>query len=621
MVSVVMDKLRDFLQSWPGRILMLMCLAPMVLLGLEGYFQHGRLTADQIAKVGDTPIMVGALQDEINSTRARLSAGVDASLIDEKALADETLKVMIDRALLEEQAGALGMQVSDALITSLLQRDPAFLDVNGQFSNDLFARYLQSQNLTKDRLFASQRRQLNIRTLMNGILSTAIYPSSQIDRLLDLQFESRELWVKRLFWEKYRDQVTLSDDEIKQYYEANKDSLVLPNRVDLSYIELSAETVAGEVSEEDLKAAYQAYLRTNNLGQKQLAQILLTGDNVKKLGELEAKLKEGASFEELAKTYSDDPTGKSGGAIGSYNPAIFGNDATKVESAIATLNKGEHSAAVETAFGVHIFKVLGADEAPSFESLKDTLSAQVAKDKQTLALRERIAAINALVADGFGLKDIAEQMGMTVKTLPNYQDKDQAVMGQPAIIRAAFDETTLAEGGVSANIEVAEATLWVQPSNYRAAAPMSFEEAKSVVQEKLIREKATELALKDAEAQAKALGEAFARDKLADFTAVGIANRQTAVLNGDEQGSLFVHEASKDKPAVWAIKTEHGASVMVGGEIGTEAKARLTPEQKQQTALMIKNVVAQDHLEDYLHHLRQTHSVQMNEEVLKTLVR
>ena len=46
-----MDKLRDFLKSWPGRILLILCLSPLALLGVESYF-GGNVDPNQIAQVG-----------------------------------------------------------------------------------------------------------------------------------------------------------------------------------------------------------------------------------------------------------------------------------------------------------------------------------------------------------------------------------------------------------------------------------------------------------------------------------------------------------------------------------------------------------------------------------------
>lgn len=612
-----MDKLRDFLKSWPGRILLMLCLAPMVLLGLESYFQHGRMTPNQVAKIGDTAIDLHTLQAETNNNRERLLQSVDGSMIDDRALSSQTLDTIINRTLLEEQASLLGMKVSDATITQLLSADPAFADESGNFSNELFARFLQNRGMTKDMLFASQRRELNLRQLMTSILGTAIYTTPQVNRLMDLQSESRPLWVKRLSWQDYADKVVISDGEIEHYYNENKDKLISPNQVDLTYIELTADDLpTPSVSDDELKVAYANYLSQNSLGQKQLAQILLTGDNAKNAAAIKAELDAGKDFAELAKAKSDDPSGDNGGDIGTYNAAVFGADASKVDAAIAALQVGQVSEPVTTSFGTHIFKVTSADNAPSFEELKDKLTADTITQKTQAQFAEKVATINALVADSYGIKDIADKEQLTVKTLTDYKDKGQEILGQPAIVKAAFDEFTIADGAVSPNIEVGNTMLWVQPANFRPSKPMTLEIAKTHIKALLITKKASELAFDDAKAQANTIN----KDALKDFSVLGMTTRQTPVLNDSERASLFTTPVKEgDEIVGWAVQSEAGASILVGGKIEYQSTERMSPAEKSAAATMMKNVVGQDYLEDYLHYLKEVHQIQMNEEVIKTL--
>lgn len=610
-----MDKLRDFIKSWPGRILLMLCLAPMVFLGLDGYFGQGRLTASQIAKVGQTPIELSEVQAEANDMRVRLLEYVDASMIDEEAMTNQTLETIINRTLLQEQAAALGMQVSDAAITAMLQQDETFFDANGQFSNDVFAAYLQQRNLTRDRLFAMQRTQLNLRTLMNGILSTAIYTSPEINRLIGLQTETRELWIKRLAWQNYADQVSVNASEIDAYYNEHQADLVSPAMVDLNYLELSAADLpAATVSDDELSVAYQAYLRDNNLGQKQLAQILLTGEDANaQAAAISQQLAAGGDFAALAKQHSKDPSGQQGGEIGTYNPSVFGENAAAVDAAIGTLSVGQVSKPVQTSFGVHIFKVLSMEEAPSFDNLKAMLTETVRSQKQQAQYSERIFTINNMVADGFSLKDIASQLKMQVKHIANYQDRDQQVMGQPAIMRTAFDEFLIQDKAVSSNIDVAGATLWLEPTNYRPSQPLTRQSAETLVRQRLIIQKASELALADAKAQAAAMTPA----DLGNLTAVGRVTRQSNALNEAERASLFGQDAGENGFAAWAVPTDVGASVMVGSAI--QRQSNMDAAQRQAVVSTMKNVAGQDYLEDYLYYLRSVHEVQMNDELLKTL--
>lgn len=56
-----MDKLRDFLKSWPGRILLILCLSPLALLGIESYFQGG-VDPNQVAQVGEASVGLSSIR-------------------------------------------------------------------------------------------------------------------------------------------------------------------------------------------------------------------------------------------------------------------------------------------------------------------------------------------------------------------------------------------------------------------------------------------------------------------------------------------------------------------------------------------------------------------------------
>lgn len=614
-----MDKLRDFLQSKLGAFLMMLCLSPVVLMGFEQLFSGGQLAPNHLAKVGDVDIALETVQNEATANRSRLlSNGIDGSLINDKALNAEAYETVLSRSLLEAQAKNLGMQLSDEMITRLLQQDPQFADANGKFSNDLFARFLTSNGMTKDMLFASYKNQLNIRQLTMGILGTAIVPSSQISRLIDLQTESRPVWIKRFNWQDYANQVNITDNEIAAYYEKNKETLVSPAMVDLVYLTLdSANIPVSSVTDDELKAAYQTYLNDKGMGKKELAQILFAGDKAQERAEQIAnELKAGKDFSELAKAHSDDPSGQSGGNIGSFNPAVFGQDAAKVEQALAGLGVGQVSVPVQTAFGWQIFKVTKADPAPTLDELRDELVKVVQTNKQQAEFSNLVATINGMAADSYALKDIATELKLTANTLPNYpQTNNTTVLNQANVIANAFDENLLTSQAVSGNLEVGDSTVWVQPTNYRKSAPMTAEQATPVIRELLIKQKAGELAFADAQA----LVANFGSDKVKEFTALGQVNRQSPALTDAERAELFAKPATKDSLVAWSVLTDDGASVLVGGDIGTQATKTMTDSDRSLAARMMTEIVGQDLLEDYLLYLKDTIPTQTNAELLKSL--
>ncbi len=615
-----MDKLRDFLKSWPGRILLILCLSPLALLGVESYFGGG-VDPNQIAQVGEASVGLSEYQTAVNNRRSEILEQVDdASLLNEDVLHEQVLKGLIDRTLLEQQAGKLGMTVSDDTINRLLREEEIFKDADGNFSNDQFANFLRQRGMTKNQLFAEFRNQLSLDQLNASIVGTAIYPMQAVSQLIDLQLESRNVWVHRFDWQDYADQVKLSKNDIQAYYDANKDTLKSAAMVNLAYIQLSPQTIkVDDVTTEELQQQYEAYKQSLAADdERRVSQILLTGDDAKaRADKVKARLAKGESFAAVAKAESDDPSGEAGGDIGRFNPSVFGGDADAVEKALEGLSVGDVTAPIKTSFGYQIFTVTedNGKKIPSLDSMRAELTAKAKEYKRQEIYADKVTSINDLAADGFSIEDIAQQENVTLKRIKDYRkENNKSVLSQPAVIKQAFDEFTIQDQAVTAGIEVGNGTVWVQPSNYRPTTTLSLSSATPRITQILRQQKATALALKEAKAVAAGIKTpADIAKQSVSLQSLGEINRQTTLLTDKERGLAFSKQAANDGVVALASETEAGATLLVGDRIKTEQQSPLSDMQRAQTASIIRDNLGQDQLQDYLDYLRMVYQVEINE--------
>ncbi|HCI75177.1 MULTISPECIES: SurA N-terminal domain-containing protein [unclassified Psychrobacter] len=615
-----MDKLRDFLKSWPGRILLILCLSPLALLGVESYFGGG-VDPNQVAQVGEASVGLSEYQTAVNNRRTEILEQVDdASLLNEDVLHEQVLKGLIDRTLLEQQAGKLGMTVSDDTINRLLREEEIFKDAEGNFSNEQFSNFLRQRGMTKDQLFSEFRNQLSLDQLNASIVGTAVYPMQAVSQLIDLQLESRNIWLHRFNWQDYADQVKLSKGDIQAYYDANKDTLKSAAMVDLAYLQLSPKAIqVNEVTEEDLQQQYEAYKQgLAVVDERKISQILLTGKDAKtRATKIKARLDKGESFAALAKTESDDPSGATGGDIGTFNPSVFGNDAAAVEQALEGLSVGDVTAPIKTSFGYQIFTVTedNGSKIPSLESMRAELTAKAKEYKRQEIYADKVTAINDLAADGFSIEDIAQQENVTLKRIKDYRkENNKSELSQPAVIKQAFDEFTIQDQAVTAGIEVGNGTVWVQPSNYRPTKTLSLAAATPKITQILRQEKATALALKEAKKLAAGIKTpADINKQPVRFQSLGEVNRQTTLLTEKERGLAFSQQAANNGVVAIASETEMGATLLVGDRIKTEEQSPLSDVQRAQTAAIIRDNLGQDQLQDYLDYLRLVYKVEVND--------
>lgn len=119
-----------------------------------------------------------------------------------------------------------------------------------------------------------------------------------------------------------KDRVKITDDQIKEYFEANKESFAQKEQVEASHILVDDEKTAQEVKK---------------------------------------KLDAGGDFAELAKEYSTDTSNAdSGGKLGYFGK---GEMVKEFDDKAFSMKKGEISEPVKTEFGYHIIKVTGKKEA------------------------------------------------------------------------------------------------------------------------------------------------------------------------------------------------------------------------------------------------------------------
>lgn len=615
-----MDKLRDFLKSWPGRILLILCLSPLALLGVESYF-GGSVDPNQIAQVGEASIGLSEYQNAVNSRRSEILEQLDdASLLNEDVLHQQVLKGLVDRTLLEQQAGKLGMTVSDDTINRLLRQEQVFLDANGEFSNDQFSNFLRQRGMNKEQLFAEFRNQLSLDQLNASIVGTAIYPMQAVSQLIGLQLEARNLWVHRFNWQDYQAKVKLTQADIKSYYDANKGDLKSAAMVDLAYIQLDPATIKiDEVTEEEIEQQYEAYKQSSAVvDEREISQILVTGDKSKaRADQIKMRLDKGEAFAAVAKKDSDDPSGADGGAIGRFNPAVFGNDADAVTNALQGLSVGDISAPIKTSFGYQIFTVTqdNGTQVPTMESMRSELSAKAKEYKRQTVYADKVTAINDMAADGLSIADIAQQEAVALKRIKDYRkNNNTSVLSQPVVIKQAFDEFTIQDQAVTSGIGVGTGTIWAQPSNYRPTQTLSLKAATPQITQTLLKQKASALALKDAQSIAAGIKSASDINKQAvNFQSLGQTNRQTTLLSEKERGLAFSQQAPANGVVALSSVTETGATVIVGDRIETEQQAQLSEIEQAQTARIIRDNLGQDQLQDYLDYLRLVYKVEVNE--------
>lgn len=581
-----MDGLRDFLKSFWGKLILLACLLPLVFVGMEGLFHGGDNDPSTVASVGDTHINQARYQEILTNLRTQNPN------LDEEALQKMALDGAIDRALLDTHATRMGLSLSKDTITKLLQTQPIFLDENGRFSNDLFARYLQQNGLNKDALFARFNED-SARALVGEIGNGALAPTNLVNALTADDHKTRPVQLYRLDLNQYMDKAVVTDAQIDA--QIAKAPVVSEEMVDLAWFELDPSKMAVQVDDKDLQKAYE---RKSQESGREFAHILFTGDDAKiRADQTYAKLQTGDDFAMLAQSSDDLESGKKGGLLGRLDMSLFGDKADLVRTATQSLKTGEYSAPVQTNFGYQIFKLIKSD-VPSFDAIKDELHAQAIQEKRAEKFADAVADINAKAGNGESIQSLAKNYGVQVQSLNDFVKKDnKTALNLPAIIKEAFDPMLIQDSMTSNAIMVGERALWVMPSKYRPKRTLSADEARPIVARDLRIQEARKLALADA--QKIANGEIQVQ-----FVDLGEIGTQNPMLSPAESASLFRHNGA------WALSDTHGASVLKVGDIKMGA---IDDKTAAQNRTLVAQMAGRADLIDFLRYLRTLYKVHINE--------
>ena len=267
-------------------------------------------------------------QAEIDKELAKVPAYYFSAGVSNETIKNAILDQLIAKELLKEKSEELAIMVSDEEI----QQTIANITEQAQMTAEQFAQRLENENITQTDLEAMIREQLEI----NKVVEQQVLANIQI-----------------------------TQEDMQTYYDQNKDAMT-------------------EVRASHILICYSGASRCEQNRTKEEAQLQATG--------ILTQLKTGASFEDLAKQYSDDPSASyNSGDLGWFSK---GQMVPEFEQAAFSLNIGQLTdAPVETAYGYHIIKV--TDKKETFDDFKDDIIQQLTLDKQKAAVQTYLEQLKA----------------------------------------------------------------------------------------------------------------------------------------------------------------------------------------------------------------------------------
>jgi peptidyl-prolyl cis-trans isomerase D len=429
---------------------------------------------------------------------------------------------LISRSAIIAEARRMGLRATDDDVRDELQhgRYAAVFFPEGKFIGQAaYEERLQQANLTITLFEQSVKDDILLEKLRNLVAGSALVSDAEVhDKFLKdntkVKFDYAVLNKEDIL-----KTIHPADAELKAYYEQHKASYAnsIPEKRKIRYALIDSTRVqAGvQVTQPEVAAYYDQHRDEYRVPEQvNVRQILIKTPLPDASGKVDAKgveasqkkgqdalqqLKGGAKFEDVAKKYSDDPSGKTGGAIGWVKRGGF--PVPEVDKAAFSLAKGANSDLINAGYA---FVILHVDDkqdahAKTLDEVKDQIEPVIKAQKASQAADAQATALLSQARSG-GLDKAAASKGLAVVATDfiNRGDSLPGIGNAPQLMEAVFnaaeksppDELALPQGFVVYEVLAIKPPATPSFEEIRARVEGEFKESRAAA---LLTQKTQEL--------------------------------------------------------------------------------------------------------------------------------
>ena len=499
-----------------AQIVLALVTLPFAFFGVDYYFRGGDATK-AVATVGGSKIEQTAFDNLLREQQSRMRQALgdryDPAMLDTPAVRYALLDQLINQRLLENLGSAERFRVSDAQLRQFIGTLPPFQE-NGRFSPTKYNEVLAGQGMTPLLFEQRVRGELALSPLQDPVVGASFASETSVRDYLALAGQTREVAVASVAAAPFEKSATVTDAEVKAYYDRNPSAFQTPEVAKIEYLTLSQDALAAQlkIDPAEVKQTYEANAKQYTTAEERQASHILiavkpdatpaekAAAKAKATMILEKARANPASFADLAKEYSQDPgSAQQGGDLGSF---ARGSMVKPFEDAVFAAKVGDIIGPVETSFGYHVIKVTGITppHVQSFDEVKGRIEADLRRQKAMQKFASSADQFQNLVYEqADSLAGAAKALDLKVQTTPllTREQIQQLAMGNPKFVQALFSPDSLQAKRNTEAIEVAPNTLMAgRILEYKPATLRPFADVESDIRKLLIHRVASVLAQK-----------------------------------------------------------------------------------------------------------------------------
>ncbi len=513
---MLMDKMREGAQSTAAKIIFVVIMVSFALAGVGTY---------AVRKPNTDPAEVNGVtidsmkfdmafrqqrQNIQNQAGEHFSEILAADPQFMSKLRMQVLNNMIDETILDQRAATTGFHISDATIQRIIVNDIDAFKVDGKFNNDRYLNVITRAGYASAGQFAHDQKLQMVDSLYQSSFAGAQFVLPyETSHATALSRQKRTVDVYSLNPADLVKTVSVKDEDLKSYYEQNKNSYVQGDQVKIDYVLLNRDELQNsqKISDEEIETYYKEHAAAYtepakfhvehifvNKGKDEDAQ----KKQLDKITEAEKAIRSGTPFEEVATRYSEDViTAKKGGDLDWQK---FGVLEPEFDAAVKTLSvENRISSIVNSKYGYHIIKFMGikADTLKPLkdvsQEIRDTIAAKKVGDEYAKAYDKLITLGNEFPDD---LDSIATEMGLEIRH-SNFFDENTTVapLDNRQLKSLAFSQSFRDDGLNSETIRIDDDNAIVfKVAEFKPQYVKPFDEVKTKVKNDYSLAKAQDIA-------------------------------------------------------------------------------------------------------------------------------
>ena len=379
-----------------------------------------------LASIGGNTITSADLDQVVRDRFKNSPMGFDKRMV--PMLAPGVLDQMVVQQILLQQAGKMGVEVSDQELMKTFQSIPWLYQGGNYVGADRAAEAVaQFTGKTLEQFEASLRESLIEEKVRSIVSDGAQVTPAEI--LTEFRHRNAKAKIDYVVFDpsQFIKDVKVTPEALAAFFQKDPAHYKLPEQRVVRYVVIDPDQVRAQVKveEAELRQYYAQHLSDYRVPDRvKVAHILFktTGKTAAEVLTVEKtaadvlnQVRAGGNFGDLAKKFSEDSTAQEGGELGWL---VHGQTVAAFDSTAFTLKPGEVSGLVKVDYGIHIIKVEDKQVAhlESFDEVKGSIQSDIEKQRVADAQSKLAGDLETqLNANPQHFDDVARKTGLEPK--------------------------------------------------------------------------------------------------------------------------------------------------------------------------------------------------------------